>query len=157
MMTLALRKEFACSQSDCWTCTQEGSSFFLWGEACWAFFFSLCSDHVPIVLSHVFNLFPKDIPNNTTLFIAYGFAQSSFLLLYRGGPNRRHYIFTWKLLFWGPSIVSKIFFFSFFFFLHDGPMKMAHWTQKRKIKRKGIWETPPIYLIKFMVLCCVLY
>jgi len=36
----------------------------------------------------------------------------------------------------------------FVFFVHDGPIKMAYWTQKRKVKRKGIWETPPIYLMK---------
>jgi hypothetical protein len=69
-------------------------------------------------------------------------------LIYIGGPNMRHYIFTWKLRFWGPSRVSKIYLFFVLFFSASWANQNGSWTQKRKVKRKGIWETPPIYLIK---------
>jgi hypothetical protein len=105
--------------------------------------FSMCSQRIFPIIPHFYPIW---------------FAQSSFLLSYIGGPNRSDYIFTRKLLFWGPSEVSKTYLLVvLFFFVHDGPIKMAYWTQKRKVKRKGIWETPPHLFNKIMILCCVLY
>jgi hypothetical protein len=57
------------------------------------------------------------------------------IFTYISGPNK-HYIFTYKLLFWGASK-----FLVGFFFWVDGPIKMTHCKQKKKLGKH------PMYLL----------
>jgi hypothetical protein len=90
--------------------------------------FSMCSPRVFPIIPHFYPIW---------------FAQSSFLLSYIFGPiyepNQRHYIFTWKLLFWGPSRVSNIYLFLVLFFCAWWANQNGSLDPKNKVKRKGIW------------------
>jgi hypothetical protein len=41
-----------------------------------------------------------------------------------------------------PSILGSL--HSFFFFLSDGPIELAHWREKKKKKKKKPWEATHI-------------
>jgi hypothetical protein len=81
--------------------------------SCLPMTFPICSrsihNGVPQIL-WVPNLFPKGIPNSTSLYPT-SFTQSSPFLTFISEPKGRHSIFTLNLLFWGTSCFNYLFIF----------------------------------------------
>ncbi len=108
-----------------------------------SYMFSMCSPRVFPIIPHFYPIW---------------FAQSCFLLSYIVGPNRRHCIFTWKLLFWGPSRVSMIYLFLvLFFFFAWWANQNGSFDSKKKSKKKGNLGNTSHLFNKIMTSCCVLY
>lgn len=103
----------------------EGISLFLSSHHVSNMFSSICNGVTQILWLP--NLFPKGIPNSTSL-CPTSFTQSSPFLTFISELKGRHSILTLNLLFWGTSQVLIN-----YLFLGDGPIKMPHW-------KKNTWE-----------------
>jgi len=87
------------------------------------FSFFLCSPKFPMGSHQVLNMFPKGVPNTTSL--------KSHMFCPKSSPS---YLNSWpkgealhlpRVIFWGASLVSTLF--------CDGPIKLAHCQKKKKL------------------------